>query len=65
MLGLSLPMIGALIGFNATRHWDEPPPVGSVVRLDRGRVSLGVPLVLHTEVGGAPTTTLSLFSGSF
>lgn len=65
LLGLSMPMVGALIGFNASRHWDEPPPVGSLVRLDRGRISLGVPLVLHTEIRGAPTTTLSLVSGSF
>jgi len=60
------PMAGALIGFNASRKWQSgEPPVGSIVRLDRGRVSLGVPLVIHHESRGTSTTLVPLLSGSF
>jgi len=59
------PMVGALIGFNGSRRWDSPPPVGSLVRVDRGRVALGVPVVLRGETRGVSTTLVPVVSGSF
>ena len=63
---LASPVLGAMIGFNATRRWKDPKPmVGSLFRLDRGSVSFGIPFVIHGEQRGIPTTSVPLFSGSF
>ncbi len=64
---LVAPMVGALVGFNATRRWKrrDGVAVGSLLRQDGGQVSLGIPLVTHAEQRGIATTTLPLFSGSF
>lgn len=66
---VGLPVLGGMIGFNATRRWRNPSPsfapIGSLVRLDRGGVSLGIPFVTHGEQRGIPTTSVPLFSGSF
>ena len=65
-IGIASPVLGAMIGFNATRRWKDPRPmVGSLFRLDRGGVSLGIPFVIHGEQRGIPTTSVPLFSGSF
>lgn len=65
---VGMPLLGGMIGFNVTRRWRDPSPsfaLGSLVRLDRGGVSLGIPLVTHGEQRGIPTTSVPLFSGSF
>lgn len=66
---IGMPVLGGLIGFNLTRRWRAPSPtstqVGSLVRLDRGGVALGIPFVTHREQRGIPTTSVPLFSGSF
>lgn len=66
-LFVGAPIVGALFGFNATRRWRAPksPRVGSLLRLDGGSVSLGIPVVVHAEQRGVPTTSVSLFSGAF
>lgn len=61
-------MAGSLVGFYAGRKWrDEPPRVGSLLRLDRGRVSLGLPLpaLVRSETQQRAITAVPLFSGSF
>ena len=55
------PLAGAIIGFDLTRRYDAPATVGSVVRLDRGRVAIGIPVIVPSPGG----VTLSLASGSF
>ncbi len=65
-LGIGLfvgaPIVGALVGFHLTRRWREPKvAVGSLLYLDRGAISLGVPIVGHAD----QRTTLSLLAGSF
>ena len=66
---VSMPILGGIIGFNATRRWRVPSPsvapIGSLVRLERGSISLGIPFVMHGEQRGIPTTSVPLFSGSF
>lgn len=61
------PLAGGLIGFNLTRRWRDPSPapIGSLLRVSGGGVSLGIPLVTHGEVRGVATTSVPLVSGSF
>jgi hypothetical protein len=58
------PIVGAMVGFNLSRHYKasaSPPPVGSLLTVDRGRVALGAPIV----IGGHGVVGLSLAGGSF
>jgi hypothetical protein len=64
------PVVGSLIGFNSTRRWTADTAIRrgtptSLLRFDGNGVSVGIPLVLHRDVRGVPTTTFSLVSGSF
>jgi len=46
----SLP--GAIIGFNMSRRWDEPPGSGALLNIAPGRVAIGVPrTVLRADRG--------------
>jgi len=59
------PPIGAVVGFNRSRRWDQ---TAGTPRLSvrGGDVALGIPLVTRgTSATGAPVTTLTLLGGSF
>lgn len=60
---LVLPNLAATVVFNLTRGYDEGRPiaVGSLVHVDGGRATLGVPVVLPDP----RSTQLVLASGSF
>ncbi len=63
---IGAPMAGALIGFYASQRWrSSAPAVGSLLHLDRGKVSVGVPIVAHGETGGSAISLVSLVGGSF
>ena len=54
------PIGGSLLGFNLTRRYVSGG-VGSLVRVDGGRVAVGVPVAVPTATGA----TLSVVSGRF
>jgi hypothetical protein len=62
IVGFSAWPATTVVAFNLTRRW-KPGPVtsGSLVRYDRGRASVGIPLVVR----GDHAIALSLASGSF
>jgi hypothetical protein len=62
VVGLSAWPATAVVAFNLTRHWKSGPvTTGSLLRYDRGRPSVGIPLVVRSDNAIA----LSLASGSF
>src|SRR5262245_29259692 len=65
-IAMAGPVVGSMVGFNLTRRYRDagPAPVpGSLVRVDGGRVAIGVPLVVRSSKDGM--VGLSLASGSF
>jgi len=64
-VALAGPVVGAIAGFNLTRHYraTAAPAVGSLLQLDRGRLGLGVPVVTRSAKDGF--VGMSLASGSF
>jgi len=41
------PLVGAIVGFNSTRRWDESPAQGALFDVDGGGVALGAPTVTY------------------
>lgn len=62
---IGAPMAGALVGFYARHRWRETLAVGALVHVERGKVSLGVPMVGHGETDGATVSLVPLLGGAF